>query len=72
MRTRALSGDSRDPSIGDRTNGDLKVIFEVIKVTKIRAILHQWKGGKGSRRCKGTKPSYTIAGNEQMRHPANK
>lgn len=46
MRTRALSGDSRDPSIGDRTYGDLKVIFEVIKVTKIRAILPSVEGRK--------------------------
>ena len=39
MRTRALSGESRDTSIADRTNGDLNMLFKVTKLTKNSSIL---------------------------------
>lgn len=39
MRTRALSGESRDTSIVDRTNGDLNMLFKVTKLTKNNSIL---------------------------------
>lgn len=39
VRTRALSGESRDTSIVDRTNGDLNMLFKVTKLTKNNSIL---------------------------------